>query len=271
VRRRQQPGRPRPYLEGSARAAFDAWLEAAVLRHSAALEFREVRKGVQALTSLYVDRRPGGDLAARALEGRGKRAAVATYYAPLHFLAVHHALARVGAARLGAVRRVVDLGCGTGAAGAAAARAVGAERALAIDRSGFALSEARRSYAAFGVLADTRRGRVPDALPRAGAGELLVLGWFANELGDAERAALLEALRAALGAGAALLLLEPLAGAVSPWWRSWARALTPLGVEEPRFKTRLALPEWIARLDRAAGLDHRILGARVLLGPLAPA
>jgi hypothetical protein len=32
---------------------------------------------------------------------------------------------------------------------------------------------------------------------------------------------------------------------------------------------RLVLPEWIARLDRATGLDHRVLGARVLAGPFA--
>lgn len=274
---RPRAPRARPPLAGALRDAFDAWLADAVARHSRELEFREIRKGVQALSALYVQRREGADLAARAIEGRGKRAAIATCYAPLHFLTVHHVLAELGPARLVAVRRVVDLGCGTGAAGAAAAatlRAAGAPvpAVVAVDRSGFVLAEARATYAAFGLTARTVRGVLPAALPPAGAGDLLVLGWAVNELDDRARAALLAALRRALDAGARLLLLEPLAGAASPWWREWAGALAPHGVEEPRTKLRVALPEWIARLDRAAGLDHRVLGARVLVGPLdAPA
>lgn len=264
---------PQPYLEGVLRAAFDAWLGEAVARHSRALELREIRKGVQALSALYVERRPGVDLAARAIEGRGKRAAIATCYAPLHFLTVHHLLAAGGPTPFGAVRRVLDLGCGTGAAGAAAAATLAATAApppavLALDRSGFALGEARRTYAAFGLAARTLRGVLPAASPRAGAGDLVVLGWAVNELDPLARAGLLAGLRRVLAAGAQLLLLEPLAGPASPWWREWADALAPLGVEEPRHKLRVVLPEWIARLDRAAGLDHRVLGARVLAGPL---
>jgi SAM-dependent methyltransferase len=260
-----------PYLDGALRARFDAWLEAARSRQLQGLELRDVRKGVQALGALYLERRPGADLGARAREGRAKRAALATCYAPLHFLAVHHALASIGPARLGSIDGVVDLGCGTGGAGAAAAIAVGAARVLAIDRSGFALDEARRTLAAFGLHATTRRGRLPAAAPAPRPASLWVLGWVVNELDDAARDALLGTLQRALAGGVALLLLEPLAGPVSPWWRSFALALAPHGVEEPRFKVRLALPEWIARLDRAAGLDHRVLGARVLVGPLRPA
>ena len=267
--------RLRPYLTGPLRDAFDAWLADTVERHSRALEFREIRKGLQAVSALYVQKREGADLAARAIEGRGKRAAVATVYAPLHFLTTHHLLAAAGAARLGAIERVVDLGCGTGAAGAAAAATLHAAggplpRVVAVDRSGFVLGEARATYAAFGLLARTVRGALPAALPALGAGDLVVLGWAVNELGERARDALLAALLGALAAGARLLLLEPLAGPATPWWRAWADALAPLGVEEPRAKVRVVLPEWLARLDRAARLDHRVLGARVLIGPLDP-
>src|SRR5690606_24207189 len=142
----------------------------------------EIRKGLQALSTLYVQKREGADLAARAIEGRGKRAAVATFYAPLHFLTAHHLLEDVGAERLGAIERVLDLGCGTGAAGAAAAATLHAAgrplpRVVAVDRSGFALSEARATYAAFGLLARTVRGALPAALPALRAGDFVVLGW----------------------------------------------------------------------------------------------
>ena len=77
--------------------------------------FKEVRHGLQALSSLYVERRErmaGG----AALDGAGKRAAFALYYGPMHFLLVREI---VRALALRAPRRILDLGCGTGTAGAA--------------------------------------------------------------------------------------------------------------------------------------------------------
>ena len=74
------------------RAAYDAWQERALARFLPPLRFPELRRGVQALSSLYVERRGGGDLAARSLEGAAKRAAFACFYAPLHFLTLFHAL-----------------------------------------------------------------------------------------------------------------------------------------------------------------------------------
>ena len=252
------------------RAAFDAWLEAAVARLGADLEFREIRKGVQALSSLYVERREGTDLSARAIEGRGKRAAIATCYAPLHFLTVHHALSRVGAERLCAVRAIWDLGCGTGSSGAAAALAFEPRPSVTgVDRSGFLLGEARHTWSAFGLAARAVRGRLPAALPRGAPGALWVLGWTVNEMDDRTRGALLAAAGRALAAGTSLLVFEPLAGPITPWWKDWLTELTPKGVEETMVKLRVALPEWLMRLDRASGLDHQVLGARVLVGPLA--
>jgi SAM-dependent methyltransferase len=265
-------GAPVPYLAGAVREAFDSWLAAAVSRHTRDLEFREVRKGAQALSSLYVERREGVDLAARAIEGRGKRAAVATYYAPLHFLTVYHALSQIGVNRLGPVSELYDLGCGTGAASAAVAQALGgAPRVVGVDRSGFLLAEARRTWTAFGLPAGARRGRLPGAAPRPVAGHLWVLGWAVNEMDERAQADLLALLLRALEGGVRLLVFEPLAGPATPCWPAWARALAARGVLEGAPKVRVALPEWLALLDRAAGLDHRVLGARLLAGPLADA
>ena len=272
--RRRRPraklGAPVAYLDGAVRDAFDGWLAELVERHGRELEFREIRKGVQALSSLYVERRAEvGPLGARALEGRGKRAALATYYAPLHFVAVCHALSQIGVERFGPISEVHDLGCGTGAAGAAAALALGGSaRVAGIDRSGFLLAEARRTWAAFRLPARVRRGALPGCLPRAAAGQLWVLGWVVNEMDEPAQAGLLAALSSAIEAGVRLLLLEPLAGLATPWWPAWARALGAQGVADGVLRIPVTLPEWLARLDRAAGLDHRVLGARLLAGPL---
>ena len=145
-------------FEPALQAAFERWIETTVRRFVPPLTPSEVRRGVQALSRLYVERRGAGRLAARALDGAAKRAALATYYAPLHFLAAWPAalaLARACAAAdaaddaqgdlvrsARAVRRwrVHDLGCGTGAVGAAAALALasvfGTASVHALDLSG---------------------------------------------------------------------------------------------------------------------------------------
>jgi hypothetical protein len=266
------PPRVTPYLEGRLRRLFDAWLEGTRGRYLPPLTFSEVRKGVQALSSLYVERRSGGRIGSRASAGEGKRAALATYYAPLHFLATHHALARSGGALLQGVRGIHDLGCGTGATGVAAALLPSAPPALqAMDRSPWALGEAARTAEAFGLAARTRRGALPAAFPRAAAEELLVLGWVVNELSPDSRAQLLRGIGTALGRGARLLLLEPLARSAAPWWSAWAERLAAHGIEDRILRCDLELPPWIQEMDEACGLDHRELRARVLLGPAGDA
>lgn len=220
---------------------------------------------MQALSSLYVERRGEGRLAERALDGAAKRAAFACFYAPLHFLTLHHALAELGwpAAAPG---RIADLGCGTGAAGAAAAtRCPRPPPVLAIDRSGFALGEARHTYRAFGIAARTRRGVLPAALPAARRGDLWVLGWTLNELAPEAGAALRARLVEAAAAGVALLVAEPVAGPAAPWWRSFAEALAPAGLRSHEIKVPIDLPAPLAKLDRAASLDHRTLTTRLLV------
>ena len=148
-----------PYLEPPLRERFDAWLESARARYAPPLELAEIRKGVQALSSLWVERRAAGHLAARAVEGAGKRAALATYYGPLHFLVLHHALR--GLQPQTDVRRLFDLGCGTGATGAALATALPAPPTIVgSDVSGWALGEAARTWSAFGLAGRTRRTRL---------------------------------------------------------------------------------------------------------------
>jgi SAM-dependent methyltransferase len=253
-----------PAREG---AAVEAWL-GAVLARAAPLGFADIRKGVRALSSLYVEGRGRGELAARAVEGPARRAALASYYAVLHFASAWAVARRLPPGALGAPARLLDLGCGTGATGAGVARALGgAPRLIGLDRSGWALSEARRTWLAFGLTGRVRRAVLPAALPRMGAGDLVVAGFVLNELDEGGRDTLLGALAQAARRGAHLLVLEPLSGRVSPWWEEATARLTAEGVAAARLKGPFARPEWIARMDAASGLDHRALGARSLYGP----
>src|SRR5438552_13228589 len=95
---------------------FAEWMSFLEQRHFADLTFQEVSRSLRALSSNYVERRVRLSEGA-ALAGAGKRAAFALFYGPLHFLLVRHIVTSVPELTRGN-DEIVDVGCGTGAAGA---------------------------------------------------------------------------------------------------------------------------------------------------------
>src|SRR5262245_47320941 len=136
-------------------ALFVHWFEALQRRHLATLSFSELRRAVQALSSLYVERRGRIDTGT-ALNGLGKRAAFAVYFGPLHFLLVRG----IVRSREAPVRRnaaILDLGCGTGVAGAAWSLESGEpHRLVGLDRNTWVLQECRWTYEQFGLRGSVR-------------------------------------------------------------------------------------------------------------------
>jgi hypothetical protein len=241
---------------------FPAWLAALEKRHLEALEFREVRKALQALSSLYVERR---DRLARgaALETAGKRAAFALFYGPLHFLTVREITRALGAGRRGP-KAILDLGCGTGAAGAAwALECDPPARVLGVDTSGWAAGEARWTYGRLGLRGEARRGDAATAaLGDRGTG--VVAAYTVNELDEPARDGLEDRL---LRRGGPILIVEPIARGAARWWDDWAPSFVGAGGRADEWRFASDLPETVRMLDRAAGLDHRQLTARSLYLP----
>lgn len=238
---------------------LDRWLRGLEERHLADLTFPEVSRALRALSSAYVERRSRLRDGA-ALSGAGKRAAFALFYGPLHFLLVRE-IARASGFRPD-TDTLIDLGCGTGAAGAAWAQTSPKPPALVgIDLNAWALGEAAETYRAFGLLARLRRGDV--AATKWPAGRAAVIAAFTlNELADAARETVLERLLARGARGDAVLVVEPLAGIVAPWWNRWRQIFQEAGGRAADWRFRIELPAIVAKLDRAAGLDHRTLTGR---------
>ena len=200
---------------GPTESSFSGWITALDERHLADLTLPEVGRALRALSSCYVERRsrlPEG----AALEGAGKRAAFALFYSPLHFQTTAHIVNELEARHLS---EVLDLGCGIGAAGAAWALATpGPARVTGFDRSAWAVAEANWSYQQFGLRGHATRQDLTRVQfrPRRGLG--ILAAYAINELSDSARAVVLPRLVDAGRRGATVLVIEPIARRLAPWW-----------------------------------------------------
>ena len=238
------------------------WLAALDERHLASLTPTEVARALRALSSCYVERR------ARLAEGtalgtRGKRAAFALFYAPLHLLTVRE-IVRALRIPVGRIATLHDLGCGTGAAGAAWALEAARLRISGVDRSPWAVAEANWSYRQLGIdgramQGDLSRTRLP-VNPAAG----ILAAYTVNELPDAARASMLDSVMEMRARGAAVLIVEPIARRVAPWWDDWEQAFSRAGGRTDEWRFAVELPSRQRDLARAAGLRPQDLTARTL-------
>jgi len=240
---------------------FSRWLEALEERHRRALSFQEVRRSVQALSSLYVERRNRLSQGS-ALDGAGKRAAFALYFGPLHFLLVREIVKALGADQI-AIPALLDLGCGTGVAGAAWASTLSpTPRVSGVDRNPWAAGEARWTYGVLGL--DGSAKALDISTFKAPERTAIVAGFIINELPDEARERWLESLLRTAERGNPVLVVEPIAKKLSPWWDDWAEAFVAAGGRSDEWRFPAELPERLALMDKAAGLNHRELTARAL-------
>lgn len=243
---------------------FERWLAASRGRALAEVTPAELGRSVRALSALYVHRRDrladGGPL-----EGRGKRAAFASVYAPLHFETVRRIVGQLPGGR-DPLEGILDLGCGTAGAGAGWAIASGTPRVDGVERNGWAVEEGRRTLTDLGLAGRIVRGDVSTAtLPSGRRG--VCLGWVVNELDDATRGKMLPKLLAAATKGARVLVVEPIAARPVRWWDEWAAAFAAAGGRSDLWRFPAELPELLVAPLRSAGLDPRELTARSLWHP----
>jgi len=245
---------------------FEDWVAALEKRHLANLRLPEVTRALRALSSAYVERRHtvgrGGPL-----DSAGKRAAFALFYAPLHFLAATQVIRALNEAVTPPPSSVLDIGCGTGVAGAAWAVACGGLPSVTgIDRHPWAIDEARWTYRVLELRGSARQGDVA-RLPRLDRGSAAIAAYVLNELAPDVRTRVLEQLNAARDRGVRVLILEPVARAIAPWWDDAAAQAVKAGGRADQWRFRTQLPPLLQTLDKAAGLDHGELTVRSIWLP----
>ncbi len=245
----------------SAEDQLTAWVDALEKRYLADVTFQEARRALEALSAIYTQKR---DRLAKgaALDGRGKRAAFAFFYGPLHFMLVQRIVLELGLAEP-ALTHLTDIGCGTGVGGAAWA-ALTTPKALVrgVDVDPWAVGEARWTYGYFGLTAQTAKGTADNARFPDGSG--VVAAYAVNELDDSSRARLLKNLVDAKKRGCRALVLEPIAKTTSPWWPAWVSAFKDIGGRDDEWSFPAELPARLRLMDKAAGLRHDRLKGRTL-------
>ena len=243
---------------------FERWVDALEARHLADLTQSEVTRALRALSSCYVERRAGLARSA-ALDGAGKRAAFALFYAPVHFL-VTREIVRALSAGDASLTRILDLGCGTGAAGVAWALECGRDgdrpSIAGVDRNPWAVAEANWMYAQFRLRGRARIGDIARVHVHASERDGVLLAYAVNELASARRAALLPRVRTVAQRGARVLIVEPIARRMNDWWGEWRAALN---AREDEWRFAVTLPPLARELARGAGLDPQELTARSLV------
>ena len=243
---------------------FLSWNAALEKRHLSNLTFQEVRRSVQALSAAYVENRSRFESGA-VFSGAGKRAAFAMFYAPLHFLLTREIVRGLKAAA-SPCGGIVDLGCGTGAAGAAwALEFETAPKISGIDLNAWAVEEAQWTYRSLSLSgnvrrADVRRFQIPDK-------NAVIAAFTINELEEEARESFLSRFQKAARAGSPVLIIEPIARRLIRWWDEWAESFTSEGGRADEWRFPIDMPENLKLMDKASGLDHREMTGRSLWLP----
>jgi hypothetical protein len=112
-----------------------------------------------------------------------------------------------------------------------------------------------------GVAGETRKADLLDfPLPPTGG---TLLAFTANELDEPSRE---RVLRRLVQRGC-ILVVEPIAHRVAPWWERWAQSFLSKGGRADEWRFSPVMPERLRLLDKAAGLDHHELKCRSLWLP----
>ncbi len=137
---------------------------------------------------------------------------------------------------------------------------------LKVARPGAVALPVGMSARHFGLEARVARADLLDqSLPgRSGA---VLLAYTANELSAPDRERLRPTLLRAAERGARVLVVEPIARRMAPWWSDWAEAFLAAGGRNDEWRVAALLPSRLRLMARGAGLKPGRLSARSLWLP----
>jgi hypothetical protein len=134
-----------------------------------------------------------------------------------------------------------------------------------VDRSHWVLQECLWTYQQFGLHGTIRSADIGSI--RIPMNTAVMAAFTMNELDNASRERFRRNFIKTARSGAPVLIIEPIARRLTSWWDDWAHEWMALGGRHDEWRFRPDLPEALALMDKAAGLDHRELTGRSLWLP----
>jgi hypothetical protein len=135
-----------------------------------------------------------------------------------------------------------------------------------VDRHPWAVDEARWTYRQLRLSGQAKQGDLTRVrLPGHRSG--IVAAYTLNELSDELRGLTEQRLLDVAAAGARVLVLEPIARSITPWWDATAARVQAAGGRSDEWRIPVELPPMLRLFDHAAGLNHRELKLRTLYLP----
>jgi len=240
---------------------YHSWINTIFDRWLSELTYKEIARGLKSLSDDYVKRRDR--IRYKALAGRGKQAASVLYYGVRHFVIARETLVALGGDE-NVPELIVDLGCGTGVAGAAwFLHCRGQQKVVGVELNPHIIREAEYTYKCLNITGKVIRCHLSKY--RWPKPPLCVIAAFTiNELNDGDRELLWSNLERQVKASSRVLIIEPLATRITPWWQEWVERVKALGGRTGEWHFDVELPEPVYRLGKSAGLQPDELGARVL-------
>jgi hypothetical protein len=104
-------------------------------------------------------------------------------------------------------------------------------------------------------------------LPTLRGDAAVAAGYLLNELPETGRRRVEDQLVAHAGRGGRVLILEPIARTITPWWDETVARLAVVGGRADEWRFRAEVPDLVARLGKAAGLDYRELRLKTIFVP----
>lgn len=242
---------------------FQEWLNANEAFYGQNLTFPEIRRALQALSTRYVQKRD--KVHGHDKMGLGHQAAFCLFYGALHGLIVAETLGKLTPVlQLPSGAKILDLGCGNGICGAVWARLTPNPGPVhGIERQKWAVTATRQTYRQMGLKGLATTGCfLKSKWPKADA---ILAAWALNELNTSEREKVRSRMLLHQNQGGYLFVLEPISRAISPWWEKWGQPLLDQGANRGELKLNLSLPPLLAKLDKAAGMNHRQVKVRYLV------
>jgi hypothetical protein len=136
-------------------------------------------------------------------------------------------------------------------------------RVTGIDRNRWAVDEARWTYHRLGIDGHARIGDLR-RWPASDGNDGVLAGYVLNELSDDLREVVTGHLLGAAARGTAILIVEPIARSITPWWNAMAAAFAAHGGRADEWRFAVTLPPLLEKFDRAAGLRHAELKCRTI-------